>query len=171
MALFRKDSREEKKTSSGKKFTKADVAELRNEDSYLRTQLADRVKKVVRDMEQCRETLTKKIELGSLNEMGVLIGRMMALEEKIRHAEQGYTGISADYRMQYEALQQLYDWDLKLTSHIDDLKNSVSIFQNTIHAGDMDRMRQEMSMISGKVRDFTDLFEKRREAVPGLEVR
>jgi len=170
MALFRKERGNEKKTSSGKNFTKADIVELRNEDSYLRTQLADRIKKVVRDMEQCRENLTKKMELGSLKEIGVLIGRITALEEKIRHAEQGYTGISADYQIQYETLKRLYEWDMKLTGHIDDLKKSVSVFQDVIYSGNRDMMKQEMSHISCKVRDFTDLVEKRREAVSGLEV-
>lgn len=171
MALFSKDHSEEKKTSTGKKFTKADVLDLWNEDSYLRTQLADRIQKVVHDMEHCREILTKKMELGSLKDIGVLIGSMTALEEKIRHAEQGYTGISADYRIQYETLKQLYEWDRKLTKHIDDLKQSVTQFQNMIHSGNMEMMKQELPTIRGKVRQFIDIVEKRRDAVPGLEVK
>ena len=78
---------------SGKDFSEKDLADLRNKDSYLRAHLADRIKNVVRDMEQCRENLTKKMELGLLKEIGTIIGRMIAIEGKIRHAEQGYTGI------------------------------------------------------------------------------
>ena len=170
MALFGKEGIEEKKKVAGKDFTKADLANLRNEDSYLRTQIADRIKNVVRDMEQCREDLTKKMELGLLKEIGALIARIIALEGKVRHAEQGYTGISTDYRIEEDAQNRLYEWDLRLIGHIDDLKKSVNIFQSAINSGSMDIMRQEMSNISVKLRDFTELFEKRREAIAGLGI-
>jgi hypothetical protein len=171
MALFGKDKSDVKKKESAKDFTRKDIDDLRNEDSYLRTQLADKIKTVARDMEQCRETLTKKLELGLLKEIGTLIGRIIALEEKVRHAEQGYTGISADYRIQYETLKRLYAWDLQLESHIDELKQDVNLFQGAITSGNLDSKRKEMVNISDKLRIITELFEKRREAIPGLEVK
>jgi hypothetical protein len=171
MALFGKGGIEDKKKVSGKDFSEKDLADLRNKDSYLRAHLADRMKNVVRDMEQCRENLTKKMELGLLKEIGTLIGRMIAIEGKIRHAEQGYTGISADYRIQYEALRQLYEWDLKLADHIYNLKTSVNLFQGAITSGDTNTMKQEISNISVKLHDFSEFFEKRRETVTGLEVK
>jgi hypothetical protein len=144
--------------------------DLRIADSLLRTQLADRIQNVVRDMEQCRENLTKKMELDILEDTGNLIARIIALEGKVRHAEQGYTGISTDYRIEEDAQNRLYEWDLRLIGHIDDLKKSVSLFQSAINSGSMDTMRQEMSNISVKLRDFTELFEKRRDAIAGLGI-
>jgi hypothetical protein len=144
--------------------------DLRIADSLLRTQLADRIKNVVRDIEQCRENLTKKMELDILEDVGNLIARIIALEGKVRHAEQGYTGISTDYRIEEDAQNRLYEWDLRLIDNIDDLKKSVNLFQSTINSGDMNTMKQEMSNIIVKLNDFTELFEKRREAIAGLRI-
>jgi len=144
--------------------------DLRIADSLLRTQLADRVKNVTQDMEQCRENLSKKMELDFLEDIGNLIARINALGGKIRHAEQGYTGISADFRIEEDAQNRLYEWDLRLISHIDNLKKSAKLFQSAIRAGDMRSTKQEMSNIDVQLRDFTELFEKRREAIAGLGI-
>jgi hypothetical protein len=44
------------------------------------------------------------------------------------------------------------------------------MFQNAINSDNKYTMKQEMSNINGKLRDFIELFEKRREAIAGLGV-
>ena len=144
--------------------------DLRIADSVLRTQLADRIKNVGRDLEQCRENLTRKMELDLMEAAGNLVSRITAVEGKVRHAEQGYTGVSADYRIEEDELNRLYEWDLGLISRIDDLKTSVSMFRSAIDSDNKYTMKQEISNINGKLRDFIELFEKRREAIAGLGV-
>ena len=144
--------------------------DLRIADSLLRTQLADKIRNVSRDMEQCRETLTRKMEMDLLEDIGRLVNQFSAIEGKIRHAEQGYTGISADYRIEETELNRLYEWDLGLITHIDELKNSVSQLQTALNSGEKENMIQEISNMTGKLREFTELFEKRRMAIAGLGV-
>ncbi|MEM0492452.1 MAG: hypothetical protein QXS02_00620 [Candidatus Thermoplasmatota archaeon] len=144
--------------------------DLRIADSLLRAQLADRIKSVGRDLEECRESLTRKMELDLLEETGNLVSRITSIEGKVRHAEQGYTGISADYRIEEEELNRLYEWDIGLINHIDDMRNSVSMLQNAINSDNKHAVKQEISNISKKLRDFIEIFEKRREAIIGLGV-
>jgi hypothetical protein len=144
--------------------------DLRIADSLLRTQLADRIKNVSQEMELCRETLAKKMELDLLEEIGNLIDRFIALEGKVRHAEQGYTGISADYTIGEDAQNRLYEWDLKLIDNINELKKSVSVFQDAVNSDNIGAMKQEMSNIGGKLHNFTEIFEKRRDAITGLRI-
>ena len=144
--------------------------DLRIADSLLREQLADKLKGVLRDLEQCRETLTRKMEMDLLEDVGHLAIQCSTIETKVRHAEQGYTGISADYRIEESELNRLYEWDLNLIRHIDSLKSSVGVLQNAVNSGVNDNIVTEMSNVNGKLREFTELFEKRREAITGLGV-
>lgn len=144
--------------------------DLRIADSLLREQLADKLKGVCRDVEECRETLTRKMEMDLLEDMGHLVNNSSAIETKVRHAEQGYTGISADYRIEESELNRLYEWDLNLISHIDGLKNSVNVLKNIINSGNNVEITKEMGVVKTHLREFTDLFEKRREAIAGLGV-
>ena len=144
--------------------------DLRIADSLLRKQLADKLKSVLTNIEQSRETLTRKMEIDMLEDVRRLVNQAQVIEGKVRHAEQGYTGVSADYRIEESELNQLYEWDLGLIAHINELKNSATMFQNAINTGNKENMRNEMDSLNEKLLAFQDLFERRREAIAGLGV-
>ena len=144
--------------------------DLRIADSVLREQLANRLKGVERDIEECRLSLAKKMELDLLEDAASLVSQITATEAKVRHAEQGYTGISADYRIDVAQLNRLYEWDLGLLSHIDKLKSSVATLQNAIGGGDSGTMTQELANCKSSIREFNDVFEQRRATIAGLGV-
>jgi len=144
--------------------------DLRIADSLLRKQLADKLKSVLTNIEQSRETLTRKMEIDMLEDVRRLVNQAQVIEGKVRHAEQGYTGVSADYRIEESELNQLYEWDLGLIAHINELKNSATMFQNAINNGNKENIRNEMDSLNEKLLAFQDLFERRREAIAGLGV-
>ena len=144
--------------------------DLRIADSLLREQLANRLKGVEQNIEGCRQSLAKKMEMDLLEDAAELVNKITATEAKVRHAEQGYTGISADYRIEQTELNRLYEWDLGLLGHIDALKGSVATLQSAIDGGDGAAMRQELGNCKNAVRGFVDLFEQRRATIAGLGV-
>ena len=144
--------------------------DLRIADSLLRSQLADRIRIVRRNVESCRETLTKKMELDFLEDAGSLVNKVTMIEEKIRHAEQGYTGVSPDYRIEEEELNRLYEWDLSLIGHIEELNTSATTLQQAVNSDDKQNMRQQMEYMNEKLQNFLEIFEKRREVIAGLVV-
>lgn len=144
--------------------------DLRIADSLLREQLADKLKSVLTDVEQCRDILTRNMEMDMLEDIRRLVNQAQILEGKMRHAEQGYTGVSGDYRIEETELNRLYEWDLGLIEHINQLKNDVDVFKNAVNSGDTSNMKNEMNNLNGKLIAFQDLFEKRREAIAGLGV-
>jgi hypothetical protein len=144
--------------------------DLRIADSLLRSQLADRIKSVRRNVEGCRENLTKKMDLDFLEAAGSLVNQIAMIEGKIRHAEQGYTGVSPDYRIEENELNRLYEWDLSLISHIGELATSANMLQRAISSDDKQSMRQEMGHMNERLQGFMEVFEKRREAIAGLGV-
>ena len=110
------------------------------------------------------------MEMDLLEDVRRLVNQAQILEGKVRHAEQGYTGVSADYRIEESELNRLYEWDLGLLTHIDELKSSVGVFQNALNSGNKENMKQEMNNLYSKLRNFEDLFNRRREAIAGLGV-
>jgi len=144
--------------------------DLRIADSLLREQLANKIKTVARDLEECREVLTRKMEMDLLEDAGRLVSQIGSIEGKVRHAEQGYTGITADYRIEESELNKLYEWDLNLLGNVDTLKNSAGILRTVIDSGDNEKIRTELHTMNGKLREFREVFEKRRGAIAGLGV-
>ena len=145
--------------------------DLRIGDSLLRTQLANEIKNVILDAEQCRKMISKKMELDFLEDTGNLITRLITLEGKILHAQQGYTGISPDYRIEEEALNKLYEWDLELFNDVGTLKKSINFFKNVINSGNTDGMKKEISNIERQINDFKELLSRRQEKIAGLGVK
>lgn len=144
--------------------------DLRIADSLLRSQLVDRIQIVRRNVEICRESLTKKMELNFLEDAGSLVNQISKIEVKIRHAEQGYTGVSPDYRIEEDELNRLYEWDLNLISHIEELKISTTLLQNAISSDDKRTIGEELDHLNEKLQGFIEIFEKRREAIADLGV-
>ena len=144
--------------------------DLRIADSLLREQLADRLKSVLTEVEQCRDILTRNMEMDMLEDIRRVVNQAQILEGKVRHTDQGYTGISSDYKIRVSELNRLYEWDLGLINHISDLKNSVSMLYTALNSGDKEIMSKEISNLNNKLRQFNDLFEERRMAIANLGV-
>lgn len=144
--------------------------DLRIADSLLRSQLAARIQAVRRTIESCRDSLGKKMELEFLEDAGSLVNQIAQIEGKIRHAEQGYTGVSPDYRIEEDELNRLYEWDLSLMNHIEDLRLSATLLQHAVSSDDKQSMRQELHTMNEKLQGFMEIFEKRRDTIAGLVV-
>ena len=143
--------------------------DLRIADSLLRKQLADKLKSVLTNVEQCRDILTRNMEMDMLEDIRRVVNQAQIIEGKMRHSEQGYTGVSADYRIEESELNRLYEWDLGLIDHINELSNSSTVFKNAVNDNDKEKMKVEMNNLNNKLLAFQDLFEKRREAIADLE--
>jgi len=111
-----------------------------------------------------------KMELDFLEETASLVNQSALIEEKVRHAAQGYTGVSPDYRIEEDELNRLYEWDLSLISHIDELNTSATTLQQAIGSDDKQIMKQELGNMNEKLQGFMEIFEKRRETIAGLVV-
>jgi hypothetical protein len=144
--------------------------DLRIADSLLRKQLADKIKNISRDLEECRQALTRNMNLDFLENSGHLVNSINALEGKIRHAEQGYMGISPDYQIRENELNKLYEWDLDLIFFIENLKKHAGTLKTVVNTDDNDKIRSEMDGINSIIRQFIEIFEKRNTIIAGLGV-
>ncbi|MEW6070885.1 MAG: hypothetical protein AB1485_09730 [Candidatus Thermoplasmatota archaeon] len=144
--------------------------DLRIADSLLRAQLADRLKHVGTQLEQCRQDLAKKMELEHLEDAARLVNNIQKTESRVRHAEQGYSGISADFRIEVEELNRLYEWDLQLLDDVDKIRSEAVGLQNAVLGGNSSEISARLRTVNNVLQDFNMTFDKRIEIISGIGV-
>lgn len=142
--------------------------DLRIADSLLRKQLANNLGKIREKIELARQDIAKNMEMDLIDNMASLMNNITSTENRVRHAEQGYSGISADFNVREDELNTLYEWDLNLLSDIESLSNSASSLQSSAETGSNTEIRQKINEVKTKIREFNSLFDKRIENIANL---
>lgn len=142
--------------------------DLRAADRLLREQLADRLGMAVRDLEISRDNLAHNNDILWLDKVGKLVNDTTAAQNKLRHAEQGYTGVSPDYRINQEQLNRMYDWDLSLLYNIDNVKGGAEKLKSATSSNNDEEIEKGLMIVKEALFKFDELFSQRREAIAGL---
>ena len=145
--------------------------DLRIADRLLREVLVRDLKVAANNFEEVRGELSRRQELNVLEDAARLVSKINMLMEKIRHAEQGYTGISPDHKINIPELNQMYEWDLGLLGHIDNLNNISGNLKRSISIMDGKKWADEISNSLDALKNFEHILEHRRAAFAGLELR
>ena len=144
--------------------------DLRIADRLLREELATRFSVAATSFEAVRKVLAKRKALDLIEDAGELVTRTNASIARLKHAEQGYTGISPDYRIRESQLDQMYEWDLKMLDMIEALKETASDLRDraeTLPEPELDKM---ISNALRAIEDYDRIFDSRREAIAGLTI-
>jgi len=136
--------------------------DIRLADALLRQQIADDLKNnVLLPLEQTRESASRALELDLMNDLGTVISQAKTTEAKIRHAEQGYTGISPANRIKKTELNNLYEYDLALINGIRGLGDLAKAAFSYADAGDFDSVQKQLRELRSGFSEFTVTFDKR----------
>ncbi|MCK5548276.1 MAG: hypothetical protein KAI64_04630 [Thermoplasmata archaeon] len=140
--------------------------DLRQADSILRLQLANRLKSVREKLESARQVLTDDYQMKTLEPLGQTIFKCQELEGMIRHAEQGYSGFSWAIKFEEPELEKLYEYDLALIDGLTSLDKNA------------EEMRSSADSAASLVREFSDslseiksTFDRRWNIITKTEVR
>ena len=145
--------------------------DLRIADSMLRIQIADMLKNnLLQPLEQCREAAGRELELDLMNDLAAVISKAKLSEAKIRHAEQGYTGISAATRVGCDELNQLYEYDLSLIDGITAMGSLASSALLSAEGGDFETVKANLRELKGVFTDFMNIFARRNAEMAGFSV-
>jgi hypothetical protein len=145
--------------------------DLRIADSLLRKQLARDLNDIKERIELCRQDLAKNMEMELLNSIASLINHITSTENRVRHAEQGYSGISADYSVREEELNRLYEWDLNLLSNIQGISTTIGSLEKAAGAGNTQEIGQKIKDAEKEIREFNLLFDKRIQTIADLGIK
>jgi hypothetical protein len=144
--------------------------DLRDADRMLRMQLADRLSKHRRGLEECRSTLVQSGGFKELDTVGGLINHFKKMEGQVTHAEMGYSGISADIAIKEDELNRLYEYDVSMLEHIAAIGASIDSLKGSLVAADEATSHKDLMNIKARITDFEDQFKRRTVVMEGTEV-
>jgi hypothetical protein len=137
-------------------------------DSMLRMQVADRVHRASGIVTTARASLTNSGDFAHLNDLAQLASELNLLEGQIRHAEQGYTGISPSVRMSVTSLDRLYEYDYGFVQAADSLTGALAPLNVPIPS----TTDAAAAIQNGRsvIRQLQAAFQARTKAVQGIQV-
>ena len=144
--------------------------DIRDADSLLRRQVADKLVAGLAQLQQVRQNLTTQNQYTSLTDLALILSDLNVLEGSIRHAEQGYTGISAPIRVGPEQLDRLYEYDYGFALAADQLRNEIAPLGAAAQANDVARIRSEVDRLRGLVAQLRSAFQVRMQSIEGVRV-
>lgn len=143
--------------------------DLRTADNLLRIQLADRIVKVKDKVESARAELVRNYQVASLEPVGGLVFKLTELDGRVRHAEGGYSGISADIRVEEVELNKLYEFDLALFDGVGALLAKADELKAAARK-EADAVLAAVDDFRAAAEAFEDTFERRMKVITGTEV-
>ncbi len=144
--------------------------DIRAADNLLRMQVADKVHRALTALEDCRSGLAQANQFGALTDLANGISDLMVLEGRIRHAEQGYSGISATVRVRPNTLDRLYEYDFGFAQAADQLAATVGPLRSAIDAASAAQIPSAVATVRGQVRQLDTAFTARMRAIEGIQV-
>jgi hypothetical protein len=103
-----------------------------------------------------------------IDSIGGLINKTTALEGRVRHAEQGYSGFSAAIRIEENELNRLYEYDYAMVASIQDLLRQAAELKVAVDASDPARTKGSVDAIRANLTNFTRAFEERIPRIAGI---
>lgn len=144
--------------------------DLRIADRLLREELANRLTIAAKGFEGARTAIAKRNAIDLIEDAGELVTRTNAAIARLKHAEQGYTGISPDYRIQEAELNRMYEWDLGLLNLIGGLMKVANNLKDTARTMPEKDIALELTNALQAIEDYETTFDHRREAFAGLTI-
>jgi hypothetical protein len=144
--------------------------DLRAADSLLRRQVADKVHNARTTIENSRAALTNAGQFAALNDLAPMIADLMRLEGEIRHAEQGYTGISPAVRANPPQLDRLYEYDYGFAVAADQLNQTIAPLPAVAAGANPGAVPPLVATARGQISQLDTAFKARLQAVEGIRV-
>lgn len=144
--------------------------DLRAADSLLRRQVADKVGRARGTVESVRSSLTQAGQFQHLTDLAPLIADLQRLEGEIRHAEQGYTGISPAVRVNTQTLDRMYEYDYGFALAGTQLGDGIEALPAVAGSGDASALGAAIATARGRVSQLDSAFRARLKAVEQIQV-
>jgi len=142
--------------------------DIRAADNLLRIQLANQLKGVRGDLEDIRDQMAMDGKVQGLQSIGNAIFTIEGLEAKVRHAEGGYSGLSATIQIKETELDKLYEYDYAM---LDSLDKAAAVVPMIRDAGDPKSFDASLKACREAIAGFETAWKNRMMAVTGIQVR
>src|SRR5256712_12697140 len=142
--------------------------DIRAADNLLRIQLANQLKGVRGNLEDIRDQMAMDGKVQGLQSIGNAIFTIEGLEAKVRHAEGGYSGLSATIQIKETELDKLYEYDYAM---IDSLDTAAGVVPTIREAADPKAFEAAVKSMRDAITSFETAWKSRTNAVTGIQLR
>ena len=144
--------------------------DIRAADDLLRIQLSERMGRARFEVEKCRKALVDAMLTEQLDRLGQLINKFKTVEGAVRHAEGGYTGISAQIRIEEAELDQLYEFDYNMINYLLNIEQGILPLRGAVDAENGAGIKTEIANLRTRLEDFETTWKARIKRITGTEV-
>ena len=144
--------------------------DIRTADVLLRNRIADKIAEARKKVEKIRTYMTENYISDNLEKLGNLIFTFQAVEGKVRHAESGYSGLSAMIRIEENELDKLYEYDYAIVESLEQLMGFVPTLEESVTSGDKLAASDRIGELRDGLAALESAFSKRVEAITGTAV-
>jgi hypothetical protein len=145
--------------------------DARAADSFLRLQIADKVHRSVLVVQDCRQRMTAAGLFQGLMDLAPVLSDLQVLEGEIRHAEQGYTGISPALRITPAQIDRLYEYDYGFATAAEQVNATLAPLQASSSGTDGPAVQSAIATVRTQVRALDNAFKARIRAIEGILVQ
>ena len=144
--------------------------DIRAADDILRIQLSERLGRARTEVEKCRKSLVDAMLTDQLDRLGQLVNKFKSVEGQVRHAEGGYTGFSAQIRIEEQELDQLYEYDYNMINYLLNIEQGILPLRGAVDAENGGAIKTEIANLRTRLDDFETTFKARIKRITGTEV-
>jgi len=144
--------------------------DIREADSFLRIQVADKVRNARTTVENARTALTNSNQFQALYDLAPLISDLWRFEGEVRNAEQGYTGISAAVRINPQQLDRLYEYDYGFVLAADTLSQTIAPLPSVAGGSDGAKTSALLATARGQLNQLEQAFKARIQVIEGIRI-
>ena len=144
--------------------------DIRAADDLLRIQLSERLGRARTEVEKSRKALVDAMLTEQLDRLGQLINKFKAVEGAVRHAEGGYTGFSAQIRIEECELDQLYEFDYSMINYLLNIEQGILPLRGAVDAENGAAIKTEIANLRTRLEDFETTWKARIKRITGTEV-
>jgi hypothetical protein len=142
----------------------------READSILRLQIADKLRNAMNVLESARSQMANAGQFQAMTDLAPVLASLNQLEGRIRHAEQGYTGISPALRIRPEQQDRLYEYDYGFAQAADQVTQATSALGAAATGGDSAGITQGVTQLRTQVQQLDVAFRARIQVVEQVRV-
>jgi len=135
--------------------------DVRTADALLRLQVADRLAIAMQKVDSLRSQMAREGVSAGLSDIGGLRVELQRIEGQVRHAEQGYTGISPAVRITPEKLDRLYERDWSFIALAEGVVASIKPIEDAVAARDTTNIATLVNALRDNLKNLENNFATR----------
>ena len=145
--------------------------DLRDSDKILRLELGKRLALQRKELDEFRQTMVTNNPMSkNLTPIGGIINQYKKVEGLIAHGESGYSGISADIRIDVSELNMLYEYDAGMVENINFIEQSIGYLRAAVDGNDDGKVAEHLKTVKMRITGFEEKLARRISTIQGIGV-